>query len=146
MTPLASRHNDERIYTIPRPWAQYAAGWGTSTVLFTGGGPDLPTIAALKPELILDGVGFSDSEGYEQLSKIAPTIVRASRDSGKLLAGGHPLSWSGAGPQCSSGTNRRRVRGPPGQGRLREPPLQGEEAGLGQLLRPYGGGLCLRAP
>ena len=82
VTPLASRHNDERIYTIPRPWAQYAAGWGTSTVLFTGGGPDLPTIAALKPDLILDGVGFSDSEGYEQLSKIAPTVVRASRDSG----------------------------------------------------------------
>ncbi|MDQ3640665.1 MAG: ABC transporter substrate-binding protein [Actinomycetota bacterium] len=82
VTPLPSRYNDERIYTIPRPWAQYAAGWATSTVLFSGGGPDLTAIAGLKPDLILDGVGFSDASGYEQLSRIAPTIVRASRDSG----------------------------------------------------------------
>lgn len=77
VTPLPARPNAEGVYSKPRPWAPFAADWETSTVLFTDAGLDYKAIAALKPDLILHGVSSVPPDTYDELSKIAPTVVRA---------------------------------------------------------------------
>jgi iron complex transport system substrate-binding protein len=77
VTPLPARINAERTYSVPRPWAPFAAGWATSTVLYADGGttPDYAAIAALKPDLILQGSSFVEEQNHPDLSKIAPTVL-----------------------------------------------------------------------
>lgn len=77
ITPLPARITAESTHSAPRPWAPFAAGWATAPVLYLGGGttPDLVAIAALKPDLILQGSSFAEEQTYAELSKIAPTVL-----------------------------------------------------------------------
>lgn len=77
VTPLPARVNADKGYTDPRPWAPFAAKWTTSTVLFGNKGLDYQAIMALKPDLILHGLGAVLQSEYEALSRIAPTLVKA---------------------------------------------------------------------
>ena len=83
VTPLPARITAERTHTAPRPWAPFAAGWATATVLYPDGTrPDYAAIVALKPDLILQGASFVEEQAYPELSKIAPTVLAPAPGSG----------------------------------------------------------------
>ncbi|MFT3852437.1 MAG: iron-siderophore ABC transporter substrate-binding protein [Ilumatobacteraceae bacterium] len=57
------------------PWAQAALGGAHPEVLVTDDGLQFEKIAALKPDLIIGTNAGLDSDQYERLSAIAPTIA-----------------------------------------------------------------------
>lgn len=77
VTPLPARVNAEKVYSDPRPWASFAAGWANSTVVFGSKGLDYQAMRDLRPDLILHGVGAVSQSEYQQLSTIAPTVVKS---------------------------------------------------------------------
>ena len=58
------------------PWAQDLLGDAKPTVLDQTDGPDYETIVGLKPDLIVAVNAGLDQAGYDQLSKIAPTVAQ----------------------------------------------------------------------
>ncbi len=84
VTPLPARITAANTHSASRPWAPFAAGWANAPVLYLGGGttPDLAAIAALKPDLILQGSSFAEEQTYAELSRIAPTVLAPAPSSG----------------------------------------------------------------